>query len=228
MQLSYRLLGKRLSDYLIGRTVYAQFVAGETTQQMIETIGRLREGGVGPILCCPTECYTHDMGMTQEEFYDLNLSKVLGSIEMATQLEDPYPMVQYKYTAFISGDLMVSLSPMCKKTLHDPEVIRGIVAAMEGQVVDFAKLPGWEDFPVEKTGELITGLRRIGQINTELQKYDIIALTDAEYINMNPGLRLLGLCSMKQCNTGHRARIFYTYQAYLKVYEGRRVVDEGA
>ncbi|GFS09043.1 proline dehydrogenase 1, mitochondrial [Elysia marginata] len=50
----------------------------------------------------------------------------------------------------------------------------------------------------------------------ELQKYDIIALTDAEYINMNPGLRLLGLCSMKQCNTGHRARIFYTYQAYLK------------
>ncbi|KAK3782945.1 hypothetical protein RRG08_065856 [Elysia crispata] len=216
IELSYRVLGKRFTDLLVGRTVYTQFVAGETSQEMADSIARLRRGGVGPILCCPTECYSEHTGMAEEEFYDLNLSKVLASIDMAAVLVDPYPMVQYKYTAFISGQLMTEISPLCQKTIHNPDVIYGILAAMEGQFVDFAKLPGWESFPVEKSGAFLTGLTRIGQINKELQKHDIIALTDAEYINMNPGLRLLGLCSMKQCNSGQRAKVFYTYQAYLK------------
>ncbi|RUS85881.1 hypothetical protein EGW08_006365 [Elysia chlorotica] len=216
MELSYRVLGKTLSDFLIGRTVYRQFVAGESAEEMADSIAKLQRGGVGPILCCPTECYTEKTGMPEEEFYDLNLSKVLASIDMATLVKNPYPMVQYKYTAFISGDLLTAISPLCRETIHNPEVINAIVAAMDGQAVDFAKLPGWESFPLEKTGALSSGLRRIGKINNELRKHDIIALTDAEYTSMNPGLRLLGLCSMKQCNTGHRARLFYTYQAYLK------------
>ncbi|GFO02458.1 proline dehydrogenase 1, mitochondrial [Plakobranchus ocellatus] len=77
-------------------------------------------------------------------------------------------------------------------------------------------MPGWESFPIEKTEEFQVGLRRVGKLNSELEKHDIIALTDAEYTCMNPALRLLGLASMKQCNSGDKAKVFYTYQAYLK------------
>ncbi|KAH9503348.1 Hydroxyproline dehydrogenase [Bulinus truncatus] len=57
MSLSYRVLGKKASEFLIGKTIYSQFVAGRTSTELSRATERLQQEGIGPILCIPTEGY---------------------------------------------------------------------------------------------------------------------------------------------------------------------------
>ena len=55
MSLCEKALGKRASDWVMKKTAYGQFVAGETTEEIREAVSRLQEVNVGPLLAAPME-----------------------------------------------------------------------------------------------------------------------------------------------------------------------------
>jgi hydroxyproline oxidase len=55
MKISKRLLGSRLYTRLMKGTIYSQFVAGETEDELKVAIDKLQKNAMGPMLCVPIE-----------------------------------------------------------------------------------------------------------------------------------------------------------------------------
>lgn len=59
------MLGKRLFEFLLRKTMYNQFVAGETLPAIQDTIKMLRDCGIGTMLCVPNE---EDLSTDYDDF----------------------------------------------------------------------------------------------------------------------------------------------------------------
>lgn len=68
MKLSKRLLGNRLYTALQNKTVYGQFIGGNSLEELMVKVKILRMGGIGPLLAVPME---DDVG----EKYDIEYVK---------------------------------------------------------------------------------------------------------------------------------------------------------
>ena len=55
MSFGQRILGKTLFEFLLRKTMYSQFVAGENLPAIQDTIKMLRKCGIGTMLCVPNE-----------------------------------------------------------------------------------------------------------------------------------------------------------------------------
>ena len=55
MSFGQRVLGKTLFEFLLQKTMYSQFVAGENLPAIQSTIKALRQCGIGTMLCVPNE-----------------------------------------------------------------------------------------------------------------------------------------------------------------------------
>lgn len=67
MSFGQRVLGKRLFKFLLRKTMYSQFVAGETLPAIQDTIKMLRDCGIGTMLCVPNE---EDLSPDYDNFKD--------------------------------------------------------------------------------------------------------------------------------------------------------------
>jgi len=67
MSFGQRALGKTLFEFLLRKTMYSQFVAGETLPAIQDTIKMLRDCGIGTMLCVPNE---EDLSTDYENFRD--------------------------------------------------------------------------------------------------------------------------------------------------------------
>lgn len=67
MSFGQRVLGKTLFEFLLRKTMYSQFVAGETLPAIQDTIKLLRDCGIGTMLCVPNE---EDVSTDYENFKD--------------------------------------------------------------------------------------------------------------------------------------------------------------
>lgn len=67
MSFGQRVLGKRLFEFLLRKTMYSQFVAGETLPAIQDTIKMLRDCGIGTMLCVPNE---EDLSTDYDNFKD--------------------------------------------------------------------------------------------------------------------------------------------------------------
>ena len=65
MSFGQRVLGKTLFEFLLRKTMYGQFVAGETLPAIQDTIRMLRECGIGTMLCVPNE---EDLSTAYDDF----------------------------------------------------------------------------------------------------------------------------------------------------------------
>lgn len=63
LSVSRRVLGRRVSDTLLRLTLYGQFVAGETPEEIRATLQRLQQLKVRPLLAVPIE---EDVGQAKE------------------------------------------------------------------------------------------------------------------------------------------------------------------
>ena len=61
MNLGQKILGKRMYDGLMRKTFYKQFVAGETTSELKQSVEDLKTVNVRPILCVPIEEESTDL-----------------------------------------------------------------------------------------------------------------------------------------------------------------------
>lgn len=55
MKMSRRILGQRLYTALQKKTIYGQFVGGNSLEELMFKVNLLQMGGIGPLLAVPME-----------------------------------------------------------------------------------------------------------------------------------------------------------------------------
>ncbi|XP_074520006.1 hydroxyproline dehydrogenase [Halichoeres trimaculatus] len=204
MTIARTILGKRGFSLLLRPTVYAQFVAGENESEISQSMEKMAQLGLRPMLAVPIE---EDLGeSTGEKRYDDNMEAMLECVRMShsnTWSKDP--MMQLKITALLSPELCVKLTTL---TTQQPYDLNLLVRAMDGEQIKF---PGLDDSEV---AHFLCGLRRLSKI-AETSVNKVRVLVDAEYTYMNPALSLVTMAMMKKFNKDG-VWIWNTYQCYLK------------
>ncbi|KAG9267398.1 hydroxyproline dehydrogenase [Astyanax mexicanus] len=186
MSFTRTILGKRAFAMALRPFVYAQFVAGETEEEIAESMEKMRS--------------------KREQRYDDNLASMLECVRMShhnTWSKDP--MMQLKITALVSPELCVKLTCLLQEQQYDLNLL---VKAMDGEVIVF---PGLSE---SENTHFLYGLRRLNEIG-EASINKVRVLVDAEYTYMNPALSLITMAMMKKFNQDG-AWIWNTYQCYLK------------
>ena len=67
MSFGQKVLGKTLFEFVLRKTMYSQFVAGETLPAIQDTIKMLHDSGIGTMLCVPSE---EDLSTDYDDFRD--------------------------------------------------------------------------------------------------------------------------------------------------------------
>ncbi|XP_078361014.1 hydroxyproline dehydrogenase-like isoform X3 [Oculina patagonica] len=83
MSFGQRVLGKTLFEFLLRKTMYSQFVAGETLPAIQDTIKMLRERGIGTMMCVPNEedlSSDYDNFRDREALFERNAEAILDCI----------------------------------------------------------------------------------------------------------------------------------------------------
>ncbi|XP_040591435.1 hydroxyproline dehydrogenase isoform X3 [Mesocricetus auratus] len=112
---SQRLLGSRLSRTLLRASIYGQFVAGETAEEVRDCVQQLQALGLLPLLAVPTEEEPDSTAKTSEAWYEGNLRTMLRCVDLSRALVDTRgparnSLMQLKVTALASTRLCKELS----------------------------------------------------------------------------------------------------------------------
>ncbi|XP_064149510.1 hydroxyproline dehydrogenase isoform X2 [Loxodonta africana] len=112
---SRRLLGCRLSGALLRASIYGQFVAGETVEEVKDCVQQLQHLGLQPLLAVPIEEEPDSAARTGEAWYEGNLNAILRCVDLSRSLvETPGPagptLMQLKVTALTSTRLCKELT----------------------------------------------------------------------------------------------------------------------
>ncbi|TEA42688.1 hypothetical protein DBR06_SOUSAS1610204, partial [Sousa chinensis] len=219
---SQRLLGSQLSGALLRASVYGQFVAGETTEEVRACVQQLQSLGLRPLLAVPTEEEPDSAVKTGEAWYEGNLSAMLRCVDLSRGLlESPGPtgniLMQLKITALMSTRLCKELTSRVRRPGGSLELSpERLAEAMDsGQV----RSSGW--------GRLNGCLSRPQHARAQ----HVRLLVDAEYTSLNPALSLLVAALATRWNGPREGGpwVWNTYQAYLKdTYEQLRRDAEAA
>ncbi len=117
MKACQSVIGIRAFSYLLRPTFYGQFVGGETEAQLAETGSRLNSLGMGLMVCPVQEEDVGEAAADGERYeakYDENTAYIvdvannMGRIQVEQEHQLP-PNLQCKITAFMSGDIVVSM-----------------------------------------------------------------------------------------------------------------------
>ncbi|XP_058902202.1 hydroxyproline dehydrogenase isoform X2 [Kogia breviceps] len=117
---SQRLLGSQLSGALLRASIYGQFVAGETIEEVRGCVQQLQTLGLRPLLAVPTEEEPDSAVKTGEAWYEGNLSAMLRCVDLSRGLlESPGPtgnvLMQLKMTALMSTQLCKELTSRVRR-----------------------------------------------------------------------------------------------------------------
>ncbi|XP_060137566.1 hydroxyproline dehydrogenase isoform X2 [Zootoca vivipara] len=208
LSVSRRVLGHRLWTSVLRLTLYGQFVAGETHTEVKETLRRLQNLGIRPLLAVPIE---EDVGQAKEgeDWYDKNAQSMLTCLDLSA-VGAVNPMMQLKVTALMAAALCktIALRLQEQETKSDLSIER-VVTAMKGEELNFGCLTQEENHHFKKS------LRRLNSVAQYAVGKGVRVLVDAEYTYINPALTLVTMAMMAVWNT-QNPWIWNTYQAYLK------------
>ncbi|XP_069312920.1 hydroxyproline dehydrogenase isoform X4 [Eulemur rufifrons] len=117
---SQRLLGSRISGALLRASIYGQFVAGETAEEVRGCVQQLQTLGLRPLLAVPIEEEPDSAAKTGEAWYEGNLSAMLRCVDLSRSLlETPGParnnFMQLRVTALTSTRLCKELTSWVRR-----------------------------------------------------------------------------------------------------------------
>ena len=112
MSFSEKILGQKINEFIMRRTFYGQFVAGNSLEEINESSGLLKKCGVRPMLAVPIE--ENVARKNDELFYDENLEKILTCLKLSEEISDNRKMMQVRITAFINPDILVRFQTVLK------------------------------------------------------------------------------------------------------------------
>ncbi|XP_071065337.1 hydroxyproline dehydrogenase isoform X2 [Dasypus novemcinctus] len=228
---SQRLLGSRISGALLRASIYGQFVAGETTEEVRGCVEQLQALGLRPLLAVPTEEEPDSAAKTSEAWYEGNLHAMLRCVDLSRGLlETPGPaghvLMQLKVTALASTRLCKALTSWVREPRASSELSpERLAEAMDsGQDVQVSCLSA------EQNRHLQASLRRLHRVVQHARARHVRLLVDAEYTSLNPALSLLVAALAARWNRASEGGpwVWNTYQAYLKDTHERLTRDAEA
>ena len=98
---SYKLLGTRLTNYVIESTAASVFTGGVTVRDLSKSAEELKERGVGTIGCYVVEGVRDAENANLDQFLDFSIKSIRSLTE-----SDNQGHFALKLTAYISTDLM--------------------------------------------------------------------------------------------------------------------------
>ncbi|XP_015975212.2 hydroxyproline dehydrogenase isoform X5 [Rousettus aegyptiacus] len=229
---SQRFLGSRLSGALLRASVYGQFVAGETAEEVRGCVQQLQTQGLRPLLAVPIEEEPDSAVKTGEAWYEGNLSVMLRCVDLSRGLlATPGPtgniLMQLKVTALTSSRLCKELTSWVRRPGAPLELSPERLA----EAMDSGRGFQVPCLNAEQNQHLQSSLRRLQQVAQHARAQNVRLLVDAEYTSLNPALSLLVAALAMRWNSPKEGGpwVWNTYQAYLKdTYERLRRDAEAA
>lgn len=216
---SQRLLGSRLSGALLRASIYGQFVAGETAEEVRNCVGQLQALGLQPLLAVPTEEEPDSTAKTSEVWYEENLSAMLRCVDLSRALVDAHgparnSLMQLKVTALASTRLCKELSAWIQRPRGSSELSPERLA----EAMDSGRNLQLSCLSTEQNQHLQASLSRLHRVAQHARAKCVRLLVDAEYTFINPALSLLVAALAVRWNSPEEGGpwVWNTYQAYLK------------
>ncbi|XP_028643507.1 hydroxyproline dehydrogenase isoform X2 [Grammomys surdaster] len=216
---SQRLLGSRLSGALLRSSIYGQFVAGETAEEVRGCVRQLQALGLQPLLAVPTEEEPDSAAKTGEAWYEENLSAMLRCVDLSRALVDAHgparnSLMQLKVTALTSTQLCKELSAWIQRPRGSSELSPEKLA----EAMDSGRNLQLSCLSTEQNQHLQASLSRLHQVAQHARSKSVRLLVDAEYTFINPALSLLVAALATRWNSPEEGGpwVWNTYQAYLK------------
>ncbi|XP_011899040.1 PREDICTED: probable proline dehydrogenase 2 isoform X2 [Cercocebus atys] len=216
---SQRLLGSRLSGAFLRASVYGQFVAGETAEEVRGCVQQLRTLSLRPLLAVPTEEEPDSAAKSGEAWYEGNLGAMLRCVDLSRDLLEPpslaeASLMQLKVTALTSARLCKELASWVRRPGASLELSpERLAEAMDsGQNLQVSCLNN------EQNQHLQASLSRLHRVAQYARAQHVRLLVDAEYTSLNPALSLLvAALAMRWNSPGEGGPwVWNTYQACLK------------
>lgn len=216
---SQRLLGSRVSGALLRASIYGQFVAGETAEEVRSCVRKLQALGLQPLLAVPTEEEPDSAAKTSEAWYEENLSTMLRCVDLSRALVDAHgparnSLMQLKVTALTSPRLCKELLAWIQKPRGSSELSPERLA----EAMDSGRTLQLSFFSLEQNQHLQASLSRLHRVAQHARAKRVRLLVDAEYTFINPALSLLVTALAMRWNRPEEGGpwVWNTYQAYLK------------
>ncbi|XP_011840263.1 PREDICTED: probable proline dehydrogenase 2 [Mandrillus leucophaeus] len=216
---SQRLLGSRLSGAFLRASVYGQFVAGETAEEVRGCVQQLRTLSLRPLLAVPTEEEPDSAAKSGEAWYEGNLGAMLRCVDLSRDLLEPpslaeASLMQLKVTALTSARLCKELASWVRRPGASLELSpERLAEAMDsGQNLQVSCLND------EQNQHLQASLSRLHRVAQYARAQHVRLLVDAEYTSLNPALSLLVAALAVRWNSPGEGGpwVWNTYQACLK------------
>uniref|UniRef100_A0A2K6E3D9 Proline dehydrogenase n=2 Tax=Macaca nemestrina TaxID=9545 RepID=A0A2K6E3D9_MACNE len=216
---SQRLLGSRLSGAFLRASVYGQFVAGETAEEVRGCVQQLRTLSLRPLLAVPTEEEPDSAAKSGEAWYEGNLGAMLRCVDLSRDLLEPpslaeASLMQLKVTALTSARLCKELASWVRRPGAPLELSpERLAEAMDsGQNLQVSCLND------EQNQHLQASLSRLHRVAQYARAQHVRLLVDAEYTSLNPALSLLVAALAVRWNSPGEGGpwVWNTYQACLK------------
>ncbi|XP_045702799.1 hydroxyproline dehydrogenase isoform X3 [Phyllostomus hastatus] len=216
---SQRLLGSRLSGALLRASIYGQFVAGETAEEVRGCVQQLQTLSLRPLLAVPTEEEPDSTVKTGESWYEGNLRAMLRCVELSRSLlKTSAPtgniLMQLKLTALISTWLCKVLT----SCIGRPGASLELSPERLAEAMDSGRDLQVSCLSTEQNSHLQASLSRLQRVVQHAQAQHVRLLVDAEYTSLNPALSLLVAALALRWNSSRDGGpwVWNTYQAYLK------------
>uniref|UniRef100_A0A8C9DD95 Proline dehydrogenase n=1 Tax=Prolemur simus TaxID=1328070 RepID=A0A8C9DD95_PROSS len=217
---SQRLLGSRISGALLRASIYGQFVAGETAEEVRGCVQQLQTLGLRPLLAVPIEEEPDSAAKTgSEAWYEGNLSAMLRCVDLSQSLlETPGParnnFMQLRVTALTSTRLCKELTSWVRRPGASLELSPERLA----EAMDSGRNLRVSCLNAEQNQHLQATLSRLHRVAQHARARHVRLLVDAEYTSLNPALSLLVAALATRWNSPREGGpwVWNTYQAYLK------------
>ncbi|XP_045702798.1 hydroxyproline dehydrogenase isoform X2 [Phyllostomus hastatus] len=207
---SQRLLGSRLSGALLRASIYGQFVAGETAEEVRGCVQQLQTLSLRPLLAVPTEEEPDSTVKTGAMLRCVELSRSL----LKTSAPTGNILMQLKLTALISTWLCKVLT----SCIGRPGASLELSPERLAEAMDSGRDLQVSCLSTEQNSHLQASLSRLQRVVQHAQAQHVRLLVDAEYTSLNPALSLLVAALALRWNSSRDGGpwVWNTYQAYLK------------
>ncbi|GFU34403.1 proline dehydrogenase [Nephila pilipes] len=200
--------GEACLRLLLKRTLYEQFVGGETPRELRQCVSKVSGAGMRCMLAATME---EDIGQERraEEVYQGNCGRILEAIQLSSDT-CPSPMIQLKLSGLLPARLLMQVGD-----LFSASKLRA-VEAIGDQLVGNSIRAFQESLGRRDQVSLERALRRLKEICEEARRKNVRVLVDAECTHLNEGLSALAMGAAAAFNSDVPV-VWNTYQCYLKV-----------
>jgi len=203
-----KLFGKRLFSMVARPTFYAQFVGGDSEEELRLTMEKLAATNLHLMVCPAMEEDEGESGDLNK--YQANMEYISNIGSMMRNSGEESPCLQFKVTAMMPGDLVTKLASNIGVNITLEDLAEKIASSMEtGNQLRLDWLTTPEN---EQLNDGVLLIKKFAHIS---KAAGIRLLVDAEYTYMNPGISAVALAMMFVFNKESPV-VWNTYQCYLK------------